>query len=169
MKEKTPKGKKDKAENKIEFISQNEIENTENKEKEKSPKNEGEKQEKKTAKKEKVEKIKKEEINIENMTFDIIIEPESLLKKENLENSDFILLIIEVAQNGLKYGIKKSNKSRLFWVDVFKNENFSILFKQFKPETLRKYWKIIRDSEKVKSFVQLVNRFYEKINRNNIK
>ncbi len=112
---------------------------------------------------------KKEEINIENLTFDTIISPEELLKKEKLENSDFILLIIEVCQNALKYGLRKSDKSKLFWDEVFHKENFSILFKQFKPETLRKYWKIIRDSDKVSTFIGLVNRFHEKINRENIK
>ena len=114
-------------------------------------------------------KIKKEEINIDNMTFNTIISPEELLKKEKLENSDFILLIIEVCNNALKYGLRKSDKSKLFWDEILLKENFSILFKQFKPETLRKYWKIIRDSEKVKSFVSIVNRFHEKINKNNIK
>jgi hypothetical protein len=112
---------------------------------------------------------KKEEIDIEKMTFETVISPEELLKKEKLENSDFILLIIEVCQNALKYGLKKSDKSKLFWDEVFNKENFSVLFKQFKPETLRKYWKIIRDSDKVSTFIGLVNRFHEKINRQNIK
>ena len=80
-----------------------------------------------------------------------------------------MLLIIEVSQNALKYGLRYSDKSKFFWDEAFQKEEFSVLFKQFKPETIRKYWKIIRDTNQVKSFVNIVKKYHEKINRGNIK
>lgn len=116
-----------------------------------------------------IEKSEKKEQKSSQQTYDNIVNPKDLLKKENLKNSDFILLIIELSQNGAKYGFKKSSKSRLFWEDVMKDEKFAKLFSQFKSETLRKYWKVIRDSGKIMTYVKYVNKFSQKIDRQNIK
>ena len=101
--------------------------------------------------------------------FDMIINFEDILKKEKIENSDLLLLIIEICQNALKYNLKKSNKSRLFWDEVFLKAEFAQIFKQFKSETLRKYWRVIADTQNVKAFLETTQKYAEKINNPNIK
>lgn len=101
--------------------------------------------------------------------FDMIVNYEDLLKKEKIENSDLILLIIEICQNASKYNLKKSNKSKLFWDEVFLKAEFAQMFKQFKPETLRKYWRVIAETNNVKAFLETTLNYAEKINNPNIK
>jgi len=121
-------------------------------------------------KKEQKEKKKLKEIKpLLEGDFDLIINYEDILKKEKIENSDMILLLIEICVNALKYNLKKSNKSKLFWEEVFCKSDFSQIFKQFKPETLRKYWRLIVETQNVKEVIETTTNYAEKINNPNIK
>jgi len=101
--------------------------------------------------------------------FDMIINYEDVLKKEKIENSDLLMLIIELCKNALKYNLKKSNKSKLFWDEVFLKAEFAQIFKQFKSETLRKYWRVIADTQNVKAFLETTQKYAERMNNPNIK
>jgi hypothetical protein len=101
--------------------------------------------------------------------YALIINYKDILKKEKIENLDLLLLIFEICQNALKYDLKKSNKSKLFWDEVFLKPDFALIFKNFKSETLRKYWRVVTDTQNVKSFLETIQKYAEKINNPNLK
>lgn len=104
------------------------------------------------------------DINVESL-----INVEDLAKKAKFENSDLLLLLIEISINGFKYDLKKSNKSKLFWDDVFQNQLLSGILKQFKSETLRKYWRIISETQQIQTFIDTIKSYTTQINNQNIK
>ena len=89
-----------------------------------------------------------------------IININELEKNENPKNSDYILSIIEVCNNPLKYKLSKSNTNttKKFWDEVVEHEKFKIIFKAFKSETLRKYWRCIREAKDNNTYIQLVKK-----------
>lgn len=89
--------------------------------------------------------------------------------KEKIENSDVILCLIEICTNSTKYGLSNSNKSRLFWDELFKKEEVCAVFKNFKSETLRKYWRLINDLDKNEKVIDTVIKYKDEINKENVK
>ena len=82
-----------------------------------------------------------------NYLYGNIINLEDLSnKKKPLQNTEIILAIMEICLNSSKYGINLDNSSRNFWEKIGEREDIFSVIKQFKPETLRKYWRRIRTS-----------------------
>ncbi len=84
------------------------------------------------------------------------------------ENSDVILSLIEICSNSAKYGLTNSNKSRLFWDELFKKPEVSVVFKNFKSETLRKYWRLINDLDKNEKVIETTNKYKDEINKKSL-
>jgi len=122
-------------------------------------------------KKEKIEKIKIENISSEYNIYDatIVVDLEEIKKKSKIENADVILCLIEICTNASKYGLTNSNKSRLFWDELFKKEEIAVVFKNFKSETLRKYWRLINELNKYEKVIETVKNNEEQINKENVK
>ena len=74
-----------------------------------------------------------------------VIDLATIEKKENISNSEYILSIIEICLNGSKYGLTHEHSTKEFWKEVDANERLNNILKKFKTETLRKYWRTIRD------------------------
>lgn len=133
-----------------------------------------EEEEKKRKKLNNSNKERKEAKNIsqENPTpvlIDTKVDIEEIKKKEKIQNSDVILSLIEICSNPSKYQLSYSNKSRLFWDELFKKEELLSLFKNFKSETLRKYWRVINDLDKNEKVVETTLKFKDEINKENVK
>ena len=111
-------------------------------------------------------KKKKDEINFEN-----IINIKDLSNKETpLLNSEIILTILEICLNSSKYGLEdKDNSSKNFWNKISEIKEINFLVKNFKPETLRKYWRKLRTGKKYKNIINAVNENADKINNKEIK
>lgn len=76
-------------------------------------------------------------------------------KKESINNCDVLLSMIEIASNKSLYKNTLSNTTKAFWEKTVQNGIPIIIFRNYKPETLRKYWIIIK-SISVKKFVNVV-------------
>ena len=89
--------------------------------------------------------------------------------KTPLNNTQIILMLLEICLNSSNYGINLDNSSRLFWEKIAeKKEQFSVL-EQFKPETLRKYWRRLRTTKKYKQIISDVKEYENKLNDENMK
>ena len=105
-----------------------------------------------------------------NYLYGNIINLEDLSnKKKPLQNTEIILAIMEICLNSSKYGINLDNSSRNFWEKIGEREDIFSVIKQFKPETLRKYWRRLRTTNKFKNIIQIVNQKKDKLNGNNMK
>jgi hypothetical protein len=87
----------------------------------------------------------------------------------NIPNSDLILIILELCLNSSQFGIEKDNSSRLFWEEVGKIEKLKPITSKFKTETLRKYWRTIREAKKYKKIISETKRYANELNNNNLK
>jgi len=87
----------------------------------------------------------------------------------NLNNSDIILFILELCLNSSQFELMEDNSSRKFWEDVGKIKQLSPIIKIFKTETLRKYWRLLRNINNPKKIIDAVNEFKNLINNENIK
>lgn len=127
------------------------------------------KSEPKKAKKEKIEKFKIEGDDEELQSYVTIVDLDEIKKKPKIENADIILCLIEICTNSLKYGLKNSNKSRLFWDELFKKPEISSVFTTFKSETLRKYWRLINELDKTEKVIETTRKYADQINKDNVK
>ena len=87
----------------------------------------------------------------------------------NIPNSDLILIIFEICLNSSKFGIEKDNSSRLFWEEVGKIEQLKPITNKFKTETLRKYWRTIRETKKYKKIITEIKKYKKELDNNNLK
>jgi len=85
-----------------------------------------------------------------------IIDLAKLAGQSEIKNSDIILAIIEICTFNKKYNYDCSNNTKAFWERVVEEEVLKKIFKNFKSETLRKYWKIIRLSGDNDKFIEIV-------------
>ena len=79
-----------------------------------------------------------------------------LASQSEIRNSDVLLAIFEICTFNKKYNYECSNNTRAFWERVVEEEVLKKIFKNFKSETLRKYWKIIRLSGNNDKFIEIV-------------
>jgi hypothetical protein len=93
----------------------------------------------------------------------------SNLKTGKVSNSKLLLALIEICINAKNYGILQQNKSRVFWDEVYNNKDFENILKNFKAETLRKYWRTISDIGDLKSVISTIKEFENVINQDNAK
>ena len=87
----------------------------------------------------------------------------------NIPNSELILIILEICLNSSQFGIEKDNSSRAFWEEVGKIEQLKPITSKFKPETLRKYWRTIREAKKYKKIISETKRYRNELNDTNLK
>ena len=95
----------------------------------------------------------------------------TLNNKENklISNTDMILFILELCLNSSQFNLKGDNSSRKFWERVGKLKELSPITNIFKPETLRKYWRLLRNIKKPKKIINILNEHKNLINNENIK
>jgi len=87
----------------------------------------------------------------------------------NIPNSELILIILEICLNSSQFGIEKDNSSRAFWDEVGKVELLKPITSKFKTETLRKYWRTIRETKKYRKIISETKRYRAELNDNNLK
>jgi len=87
----------------------------------------------------------------------------------NIPNSELILIMLEVCLNGTQYGIDKDNSSRAFWEEIGKLELLKPITTKFKPETLRKYWRTIREAKKYRKIITETRRYRNELDNPNLK
>ena len=87
----------------------------------------------------------------------------------NISNSDMILIILEICLNSFQFGVNGDNSSRVFWEEISKKEILNPITSIYKGETLRKYWRIIRNINKPKKIINTIKEYKDKINNENIK
>ena len=87
----------------------------------------------------------------------------------NIPNSDLILIIMEICLNSSQFGLEKDNSSRAFWEEVGKIEQLKPLTSKFKTETLRKYWRTIREAKKFKKIIAETKKYKNELDNNNLK
>jgi hypothetical protein len=85
-------------------------------------------------------------------------------KSSTFSNSEMILIILEICLNSKHYGINTSNVTRKFWDEVYEKEEWQNLLRTFKPETLRKYWRILRDTYDYKKIIETVHTYANDLN-----
>jgi hypothetical protein len=95
---------------------------------------------------------------------DGIIDLMKLSTQHEIKNSDIILSIIEICTFNKKYNYDCSNNTKAFWDRVVEEGILKKIFKNFKGETLRKYWKIIRNAGNNEKFVEAVRKNEKFIN-----
>ena len=88
---------------------------------------------------------------------------------ETIPNTDLILLILEICLNSSQLGIEKDNSSRAFWEEIGKKPELKPITSKFKPETLRKYWRTIRETKKFKKIVSEIKKYKNELNGPNMK
>lgn len=76
--------------------------------------------------------------NIKNVTP--YIDLEELSNNSLIKNTDILLAILEIGSHSNSYLFAYSSKSKMFWNDVLQYKILKKIFKEFKAETLRKYW-----------------------------
>ena len=86
-----------------------------------------------------------------------------------IQNTDMILFILELCLNSSQFNLKGDNSSRKFWEEVGKIKELSPITNIFKPETLRKYWRLLRNIKKPKKIINILNAHKTLINNENIK
>ena len=96
---------------------------------------------------------------------DIIIDLNELSNCSKINNSDIILSILEICTFNKRYNYECSNNTKSFWDRVVQEEVLKKIFKNFKPETLRKYWKLIREAGDINKYIETI-RTYSKIINN---
>jgi len=91
-----------------------------------------------------IERIEKEficrcenqnDIQYSNIEFD----PKKIAEKPKIENSDLLLTILFIFNNACKYDNKYSRKSNIFWRNILNINEFRLIFKEYKYDTLKKY------------------------------
>jgi DnaJ family protein A protein 5 len=88
---------------------------------------------------------------------------------DNIPNSELILIILELCLNSSQLGIEKDNSSRAFWEEIGKKTELKKITNKFKPETLRKYWRTIRETKKFKKIISETKRYKNELNNQNMK
>ena len=108
-----------------------------------------------------------------NNNFGTIINISETLSKysnnENIPNSELILIILEICLRSSQLGIEKDNSSRAFWEEIGKKPEFKPIIDKFKPETLRKYWRTIRETKKFKKIISETKKYSKDLNNPNMK
>ena len=108
-----------------------------------------------------------------NNNFGTIINISETLSKysnnENIPNSELILIILEICLRSSQLGIEKDNSSRAFWEEIGKKPEFKPIIDKFKPETLRKYWRTIRETKKFRKIISETKKYSKELNSPNMK
>ena len=99
----------------------------------------------------------------------LIMDLPKLSTKPIITASDIILSILEICTFNKRYNYECSNNTKAFWDRVVKEGILKKIFKNFKSETLRKYWKIIRQTGNNDKYIEVVKQNEKFINNNGFK
>ena len=145
-------------------------ENKNNEEEKKDENNNNNNQKDENNEKEKEENADKKN---NNNNFGKIINISETLSKytnnESIPNSEIILIILEICLKSSQFGIEKDNSSRAFWEEIGKKPEFKPIIDKFKPETLRKYWRTIRETKKFRKIISDTKKYSKELNNPNMK
>ena len=98
-----------------------------------------------------------------------IIQTPKNVNNLNIPNSELILIMLEVCLNSSQYGINKDNSSKAFWAEIGKLDLLKPITTKFKPETLRKYWRTIREAKKFRKIITETRRYRNELDNPNLK
>ena len=102
--------------------------------------------------------------------LDIIMDlPKLSTKSSSMTNTDIILSILEICTFNKRYNYDCSNNTKAFWDRVVKEGILKKIFRNFRSETLRKYWKIIRLTGDNSKYLEVVKQNENFINNNGFK
>ena len=101
--------------------------------------------------------------------IELIMDLPKLSTKSYITNTDIILSILEICTFNKRYNYDCSNNTKAFWDRVVKEGILKKIFKNFKSETLRKYWKIIRQTGNNDKYLEVVKQNEDFINNNGFK
>ena len=101
--------------------------------------------------------------------IDLIMDLPKLSTKSYITNTDIILSILEICTFNKRYNYDCSNNTKAFWDRVVKEGILKKIFKNFQSETLRKYWKIIRQTGNNDKYLEVVKQNEDFINNNGFK
>ena len=104
-----------------------------------------------------------------NTTNNVVTPSANNVNNLSIPNSELILIMLEVCLNSTTYGIDKDNSSRAFWEEVGKLELLKPITTKFKPETLRKYWRTIREAKKYRKIISETRRYRNDLDNPNLK
>jgi hypothetical protein len=79
-----------------------------------------------------------------------------LATKGEYTNSDVVLAIIEIAQNHEYYSIPYSSKGNHFWEEIVQFNELRRLFQFYRPETIKKYWRLLNYKDKAEAAAVMV-------------
>ena len=88
--------------------------------------------------------------------------------KEELENSEIILMIIELGYNFRKYSIFRPCGSR-FWSDIDQECLIKGLFKKYLRSTIEEYWRFLKKIKNPHEIAKLVTSYSTQINKHGIR
>ena len=109
------------------------------------------------------------ENNLETNNNNANIQTPKNVNNINIPNSELILIMLEVCLNSSQYGIDKDNSSKAFWAEIGKLDLLKPITTKFKPETLRKYWRTIREAKKFRKIITETRRYRNELDNPNLK
>ena len=137
--------------------------------KEENKENEENKEENKDINKEETKETKNKNNNNSGPIINITETLSKYNDNDNIPNSEIILILLEICLNSSQFGIDKDNSSRAFWEEVGKKPELKKITDKFKPETLRKYWRTIRETKKFKKIISEIKKYKNELNNQNMK
>ena len=165
-----PKANAENNNKKKKIAKENTKKENKNNEEEKMDENNNNNQKDENNEKEKEENTDKKN---NNNNFGTIINISETLSKynnnESIPNSELILIILEICLKSSQFGIEKDNSSRAFWEEIGKKPEFKPIIDKFKPETLRKYWRTIRETKKFRKIISDTKKYSKELNNPNMK
>ena len=102
--------------------------------------------------------------NQKNLQVEAIVDLGKLIRQSEIRNSDVILTIFEICTFNKKYNYDCSNNTKAFWERVVNEDILKKIFKNFKSETLRKYWKMMRLAGNNDKYIEIVRQNEDFIN-----
>ena len=102
--------------------------------------------------------------NQKNLQVEAIVDLGKLIRQPEIRNSDVILTIFEICTFNKKYNYDCSNNTKAFWERVVNEDILKKIFKNFKSETLRKYWKMMRLAGNNDKYIEIVRQNEDFIN-----
>ena len=102
--------------------------------------------------------------NNQSKNDEVIIDLNKLAAQKDVKNSDLILAILEICTFPKRYNYECSNNTKAFWDRVVNEDLLHKIFGNFKSETLKKYWKIIRTAGNNEKYLQTIKTNIKYIN-----